>query len=42
MIAHILRVYGYNVGMTTTGGVFINDRCVMKGDTTGLPVQKLC
>lgn len=35
MIAHILRVYGYNVGMTTTGGVFINDRCVMKGDTTG-------
>ena len=35
MIVHILRVYGFNVGMTTTGGIYINDRCVMKGDTTG-------
>lgn len=35
MIAHILKVYGFKVGMTTSGGIFINDRCVMKGDTTG-------
>ena len=35
MIAHILKVYGLCVGMTTTGGVFINDKCIMKGDTTG-------
>ena len=35
MIAHILRVNGYNVGMNTTGEVFIGDRCVMKRDTTG-------
>jgi cyanophycin synthetase len=35
MIAHILTVHGLNVGMTTTGGVFISDRCVIKGDTTG-------
>jgi len=35
MIAHILRTHGYTVGMTTTGGVFINHRCIMKGDTTG-------
>jgi len=41
MIAHILRVHGYNVGMTTTGGVFINDRCVMKGDTTGPASAKI-
>lgn len=41
MIAHILRTHGYTVGMTTTGGVFINDRCVMKGDTTGPASAKI-
>lgn len=35
MVSHILQVHGMNVGMTSTGGVFINDKCVMKGDTTG-------
>lgn len=35
MIGHILRTYGLNVGMTTTGGIYINDQCIMKGDTTG-------
>lgn len=35
MIAHILSLYGYNVGMTTTGGIYINNKCIMKGDTTG-------
>jgi cyanophycin synthetase len=35
MIAHILSLYGYNVGMTTTGGIYINNRCILKGDTTG-------
>jgi cyanophycin synthetase len=35
MISHILRVHGLNVGLTTTGGVYINDKCIMKGDTTG-------
>lgn len=35
MIAHMLRTQGLNVGMTTTGGVYINDECIMKGDTTG-------
>lgn len=35
MIAHILSLYGYNVGMTTTGGIYIGNRCILKGDTTG-------
>lgn len=35
MIAHILSLYGYSVGMTTTGGIYINNKCVLKGDTTG-------
>jgi len=35
MVAHILQVHGLNVGMTTTGGVYINEKCIMKGDTTG-------
>lgn len=35
LISHILRVSGLNVGMTTTGGVYINDKCILKGDTTG-------
>ena len=35
MISHILKVQGLVTGMTTTGGIFINDKCIMKGDTTG-------
>lgn len=35
LIGHILSLAGYNVGMTTTGGIYINGRCIYKGDTTG-------
>ncbi len=35
MIAHMLRIHGQQVGMTTTDGIYINDKCIMKGDTTG-------
>ncbi len=35
MIGHILTLYGYCVGMTTTGGIYINNTCILKGDTTG-------
>lgn len=35
LIAHILRGEKETVGMTTTGGVFINDDCIQEGDTTG-------
>lgn len=35
LIAHTLALKGYNVGMTTTGGIFIGDKCIEAGDTTG-------
>ncbi len=35
MIAHILSISGKKVGMTTTGGIYINNKCINKGDTTG-------
>lgn len=35
LIAYILSKAGYNVGMTTTDGIFINGNCVYEGDTTG-------
>ncbi|HYE08788.1 MAG TPA: cyanophycin synthetase [Patescibacteria group bacterium] len=35
MLSRILQEKGYTVGMTSTGGVYINDNCIMKGDTTG-------
>lgn len=35
IISHILKTQGMRVGMTTTGGVYIDDNCIMKGDTTG-------
>ena len=35
MIASILREAGHHVGMTTTGGIYIGDDCIVEGDTTG-------
>jgi cyanophycin synthetase len=35
MIAHIFSTMGLNVGMTTTSGVYVGNRCIVKGDTTG-------
>ncbi|MBC2579893.1 cyanophycin synthetase [Clostridium sp. DJ247] len=35
LIGHVLSKAGYNVGMTTTGGIYINNKCISKGDTTG-------
>lgn len=35
LIGHVLQVAGYKVGMTTTGGIYINNECIEKGDTTG-------
>lgn len=35
LIGHVLTKAGYNVGMTTTGGIYINNKCIHKGDTTG-------
>lgn len=35
LIGHICAIAGYKVGMTTTDGIYINGKCVLKGDTTG-------
>ncbi|MPQ32831.1 cyanophycin synthetase [Clostridium estertheticum] len=35
LIAHILSISGYTVGMTTSSGIYIDGKCVFKGDTTG-------
>ncbi|WP_026884572.1 cyanophycin synthetase [Clostridium akagii] len=35
LISHILSIAGYAVGMTTTGGIYIDGKCIFKGDTTG-------
>lgn len=35
LIGHVLQCAGYKVGMTTTGGIYINNECIDKGDTTG-------
>jgi cyanophycin synthetase len=35
LIAHIAKMSGYRVGYTTTDGVYIQNRLLMKGDCTG-------
>lgn len=35
LIGHILRISGLKVGMTNTGGIYIDNKCIEKGDTTG-------
>ncbi|AYD39173.1 cyanophycin synthetase [Clostridium fermenticellae] len=35
LIGHVLKLKDYHVGMTTTGGVYLDDKCIIKGDTTG-------
>jgi cyanophycin synthetase len=35
LISHTLSLLGHNVGMTTTGGIYVNNKCISTGDTTG-------
>ena len=35
LVAHILSLSSKKVGMTTTGGIYIDNKCIDKGDTTG-------
>lgn len=35
LIRHTLAIMGYNVGMTSTSGIYIGNECIQKGDTTG-------
>lgn len=41
LIGHICSLAGYQVGMTTTDGIYINSQCVLKGDTTGPASAKI-
>jgi cyanophycin synthetase len=36
LVAHIARTAGYNVGCTTTDGIYINEHTICKGDCTGI------
>ncbi|MDZ4759084.1 MAG: cyanophycin synthetase [Bacteroidota bacterium] len=35
LIAHIMKTVGYKVGFTTTDGVYVQNRMLMRGDCTG-------
>ena len=35
LISHVLRQMGYNVGMTSTDGIYIDGQCIESGDDTG-------
>lgn len=35
LISHILKFKGHKVGFTTTDGIYIQDKKIIKGDTTG-------
>jgi len=35
MIGHVMQTTGKTVGMTSTDGIYIDGKCVAKGDTTG-------
>ena len=35
LISHVLRSMGYKVGMTSTDGIYVDGKCIDKGDDTG-------
>ncbi|HEY5562532.1 MAG TPA: cyanophycin synthetase [Clostridiaceae bacterium] len=35
LIGYALKLAGYKIGMTTTGGIYVGDDCIKEGDTTG-------
>ncbi|AYE34717.1 cyanophycin synthetase [Clostridium septicum] len=40
LVSHIISKMGYNVGMTSTEGVYLNNECIHKGDDTGAQSAK--
>lgn len=40
LISHTLSKIGYKVGMTSTSGIFINEKCIHEGDDTGFESAK--
>ncbi|MFY9371531.1 MAG: cyanophycin synthetase [bacterium] len=35
LVAHVLRSRGLKVGLATTDGIWLDDHCLLRGDTTG-------
>ena len=40
LISYVLKNIGYNVGFTSTEGIYINDKCIHKGDDSGFESAK--
>ena len=40
LISHTLSKIGYKVGMTSTSGIFIDEKCIHEGDDTGFESAK--
>lgn len=40
LINHVLSQMGYNVGMTSTEGIYINNKCIHRGDDSGFNSAK--
>lgn len=40
LISHVLQMMKHDVGMTSTGGIYINNKCIDTGDTTGYDSAK--
>lgn len=40
LISHVLRKMGNNVGMTSTDGIYLNDKCIHRGDDSGFNSAK--
>ena len=40
MIGHVLSMMGLNTGITSTEGIYINDKCIHKGDDSGFNSAK--
>ena len=40
LISHVLKKMGNNVGMTCTDGIYLNDKCMHKGDDSGFNSAK--
>ncbi|MDO5517519.1 MAG: cyanophycin synthetase [Clostridium sp.] len=40
LISYVLKKIGYNVGFTSTDGIYINDKCIHSGDDSGFNSAK--
>lgn len=40
LISYVLKKIGYNVGFTSTDGIYINDKCLHRGDDSGFNSAK--